>query len=348
MRARGSLRVLVLMHEDLVPPADPAAAPEKERALWQAELDVLTALRRLGHECRALGVQSDLGAIREAIESWQPDITFNLLEEFHGVAVYDQHVVSFLELMRKPYTGCNPRGLTLARDKVLCKKLLSWHRIRVPGFAVYPLGRKVTPPRRLPYPLFVKSVNEEASLGIAQASIVHSDEKLAERVAFVHEQLGTDALVEQYVEGRELYVGMLGNGRVATLPTWELAFDNLPDDTAPIATARVKWDRKYQRKLGVRTGPAADLPEGLAQGIPRLCRRVWSALGLSGYARVDLRLAPDGQVYVLEANPNPNLQADEDFAAAAAAAGLEYKRLVRRLLALGLAYRAEWKSRAAV
>ncbi len=343
MPIRGPLRVLVLMHDELVPPDDPAAAPRRERERWQGELDVLTALRELGHEARALGVQRDLDVLGDAIRTWRPDIAFNLLEEFHGVCVYDQHVVSFLELMRVPYTGCNPRGLTLARDKALCKKVLSWHRIAVPRFAVYPAGRRVTPPRGLAWPLFVKSVHEEASLGIAQASIVHSAGKLADRVAFVHEQLGTDALVEEYIDGRELYVGLLGNGRVTQLPAWELSFDRLPADSAPIATSRVKWDRRTQQRLGVRTGPALNLPDPARLALPRICRQAWDALGLSGYARIDLRLTPDGQLYLLEANPNPNLQADEDFAAAAGAAGTGYPALIGRLLDLGLRHRVPWK-----
>jgi D-alanine-D-alanine ligase len=343
MRGRTPLRVLVLMHKDLVPPEDPASAPEKDRERWQCELDILGALKKLKHEARALGVQSDLGVIRDAIQQWKPHIAFNLLEEFDGVAVYDQHVVSFLELMRQPYTGCNPRGLTLARDKALTKQILSWHRIRVPGFAVFPVGRKVRPPRRLPYPLMVKSVSEEASLGIAQASIVSSDAKLVERVEFVHAQLGTDAIAEQYIEGRELYVALLGNQRLTTFPIWEMFFGKLPDDVAPIATAKVKWDKKYQQKIGLTTAAAKDLPPALEQGIQRVCRRVYRVLGLSGYARIDLRLAPDGQVHVIEANPNPNLEASEDFAASAKAAGVDYRTLIQRILQHGLARHPDWK-----
>jgi len=345
-RTRGKavkpLRVLVLMHKDLVPPPDPASASEKERESWQCELDILGALKKLGHEARALGVQSDLGVIREAIEEWKPDIAFNLLEEFDGVAVYDQHVVSFLELMRKPYTGCNPRGMTLARDKALTKQILAWHRIRVPGFSVFPVRRKVVPSRRLTYPLIVKSVSEEASLGISQASIVHDAAKLKERVEFVHAQLGTDAIAEQYIEGRELYVALLGNQRVTGFPIWEMFFASLPESTEPIATAKMKWDKKYQQKIGLTTSAAKDLPPALDQAIRRTCRRTYRALGLSGYARLDLRLTPDGHVYVIEANPNPNLEAQEDFAASAKAAGLAYPKLIQRILKLGLDWHPEW------
>jgi D-alanine-D-alanine ligase len=355
MVARPPLRVLVLVHTDLVPPPDAdeqvarAAAASKpvDPLPWRAEYDVIRALKGLGHEPLCVGVQSDLGVIRSAIDVFRPDVAFNLLEEFHGVGVYDQHVASYLELLRVPYTGCNPRGLTLARDKVLTKKILAWHRIRTPAFAHFPAGRKVARPRRLPFPLLVKSVSEEASTGIAQASIVHSDEKLAERVSFVHEKLGGDALAEQYIDGRELYVGVIGHERLRVLPPWELSFDSLPPDTEPIATARVKWDASYQRKVGVRTGPAENLPEGLPPKLQSLCRRVYRALSISGCARMDLRLAPDGTPWFLEANPNPNLEQDEDFARSAGAAGLDYAALIERLLALAMDYRAEWKATAA-
>src|SRR5262245_24788329 len=193
------LRILVLMHEDLVPP-DPLNGQEVKGAEWKTEYDVVSTLRKLGHEVRPLGVKSDLGVIRSAVEEWHPHIAFNLLEEFDGVAVYDQNVVSYLELLRTPYTGCNPRGLMLARDKVLAKKLFSFHRSPFPDFIVTPQGRKVKRPKWLSFPLIVKSVTEEASLGISQASIVEDDVKLKERVAFIHESVGTGALIEQYIE----------------------------------------------------------------------------------------------------------------------------------------------------
>ena len=166
------LRVLVLMHEDLIPPDTIEGASDKEIARWKAEYDVVTGLWHLGHEVRPLGMLDDLGVVREAIEQWKPHVAFNLLEEFHGVAVYDQHVVSFLELMRLPYTGCNPRGLMLAHDKALSKKILTYHRISTPRFSVFPLNRRTKRPQRLAFPLLVKSAVEDASLGISQASVV--------------------------------------------------------------------------------------------------------------------------------------------------------------------------------
>jgi D-alanine-D-alanine ligase len=332
------------MHEDLVPPESLEGRSDKEVAEWKMEFDVVAGLKNAGHEVRPLGVQTDLGVIRTAILEWKPTIAFHLLEEFHGITLYDQHVASFLELMKQPYTGCNPRGLLLARDKALCKKIMSYHRIPVPEFLVFPRRKKVKVPRRLKFPAIVKSTTEEASLGIAQASIVTNEEKLKDRVAFVHDQLETDALVEEYIDGRELYVGVMGNHRLETFPVWEMNFEKMAEGVAHIATAKVKWDHKYQAKHGIMTEAAKNLPAGLEEKLPRLCKRIYRLLGITGYARLDFRLNPEGKVYFLEANPNPNLAYGEDFAESAETAGITYEELLQRILNIGLSYQAKWKS----
>jgi len=164
------LRILVLVHSTLIPPDSLEGATEKEIGEWRTEFDVITRLRALGHEVRPIGISDSLSELRRDILDWKPDIAFNLLEEFDGIVTYDQHVVAFLELMRQPYTGCNPRGMLLSRDKVLSKQLLSYHRIPTPQFVVFPRGKRVHVPRRLSFPLFVKSSTEDASLGIAHAA----------------------------------------------------------------------------------------------------------------------------------------------------------------------------------
>jgi D-alanine-D-alanine ligase len=333
---------MVLMDEELVPPNSIVGVSDEEMLNWKTEYDVLVTLRDLGHHAEPLGVSHDLGAIRRFIEEHRPHIAFNLLEEFQGVAVFDQHVVSYLELMKLSYSGCNPRGLMLAHDKALSKQLLTYHRIATPRFAVFERGRKIVLRRRYTYPLLVKSVIEEASLGISQKSIVRTDEQLKDRVAYVHDELQTDALVEEFIEGRELYVGVLGNRRLQTLPIWEMTFANLPSDVANIATRRVKWDTAYQKKLGVQTNAAEGLSKAQKLAISQLCKRVYRALSLSGYARLDLRMTPEGRVYVLEANPNPNLSYGEDFAESAESAGVSYEQLLQRILRLGLSWRPYW------
>jgi len=172
---------------------------------------------------------------------------------------------------------------------------------------------------------------------------VNSDEKLEERVKFIHTNIGTDAIADQYVEGRELYVGLLGNHRLQALPIWEMRFTKLPDGSAPIATEKVKWDEKYQQQVGVEVGPAKDLPDGLAEKIVRTCKRAYRALELSGYVRMDLRLQEDGRFFLIEANPNPQLALDEEFAESAHHAGLPYEPLLGRIVSLGIAYRSHWR-----
>jgi D-alanine-D-alanine ligase len=339
-----SLRTLVVVHSDLVPPATLEGHSDKQIAEWRTEYEVIAALRKAGHTVQPLGVLDSLTELRTAVLEWRPDVVFNLLEEFNGIVTYDQHVVAFLELLRQPYTGCNPRGLLLARDKVLCKQLLAFHRIPSPQFAVFRRGERFHLPRRLRLPLFVKSATEDASLGIAQASVVDDAQKLRERVQFMHEQIKSDALVEEYIEGRELYVGVLGNERLSRLPVWEMEFGSLPDSLPAIATRKVKWDRAYQQKYGITTREARELPPLLLARIDRMARRIYRALHLSGYARIDFRLRADGSLFVLEANPNPNLEQAEDFAASAKAAGVGYGKLLDRIMRLGVAYRAEWRN----
>ncbi len=336
-------RVLLLVHEDQVPPDSIEGLSPEEINPFKVEYDVREALRDLGHEVRLLPLGDELAPIREAIQDFRPHVAFNLLLHFHGVGIYDAHVVSYLELLKTPYTGCNPRGLMLASDKALSKKILAYHRIPVPGFMVVPRGRKARAPRKLRFPLFVKSVAEHASMGISQASIVKDEEALQARVEFVHEHVGTDAIAEEYIEGRELTIGVLGNERLTTFPVWELLFRNLPEGSPAIQTSRVKWNLEYQKKIGLTSREARDLPEGAAERIAKRAKRIYRALGMSGYARIDMRMDAEGRAWVLEANPNPDLSWREDFAESAEAAGISYEELVERILRLGIRYRPAWK-----
>jgi D-alanine-D-alanine ligase len=330
------LRVLVLMHHYQVPPDD-VSGHDVETAPWRTEYDVLKTLRDdLAHDVHVLGVKDDLAGIRQANDEFKPHIAFNLMEAFHEVGTFDQNVVSYLELIRLPYTGCNPRGMLLARDKALSKKLLHYHRVSVPEFSVVRRGRKPVIPKRLAFPAIVKPLTQEASIGISQASVVDDAAKLTERVQFIHESIATDAIVEQFVDGRELYCGLIGNDRVQVLPVWEMTFANLPEGQHAIATERVKWSPKYQAKVGVSTGEAKGLPNGSAEAIQHIARRVYKVLELSGYARIDIRLDNAGRVFILEANPNPQIARTEDFAESAAAAGLPYPMLLQRILTTGL------------
>jgi D-alanine-D-alanine ligase len=331
-------RVLILVHKDLVPPERPPAS-DIPNAPWRMEWDVVSTLRGR-YDLRVIGVHDDLTPIRQNVEEFKPDIVFNLMEAFADIGVFDQNVVSYLELLRLPYTGCNPRGMTLARDKSLAKKLFAYHRVPVPEFTVVPRNRKPSLPKKLKFPLIVKSPTYESSIGISQASVVANDEHLARRVQFIHESIGTAAIVEQFIDGRELYVGVLGNARLQVFPVWEMSFAKMGEQSWHIATERVKWSAAYQQKHGIETG-AADLPPEIALQVQHLAKRAYRALDLSGYARIDLRMREDGKLFVIEANPNPQLAQGEDFAESAVHAGLSYAQLLDRIMNLGLQWQPE-------
>ena len=269
-------RVLALVHKGLEPPDEKVDKTTAQAAEWRMEYDVVRTLKALGHEVCVIGVHDDLTPIRTTMDEFKPTITFNLMEAFDDVVVFDQNVVSYLELLKVPYTGCNPRGLTLSRDKALAKKLMAYHRIPVPDFLVVPLGGKAKLPKRLQFPLIVKSLTYESSTGISQASVVINEEQLHKRVQFIHDTIMTPAIVEEFIDGRELYVGVIGNDRLQVFPVWEMSFAKMPDNNWRIATERVKWSVKYQKKHGIDTARGEPgrgcVREGAASRQARLSR----------------------------------------------------------------------------
>ncbi len=334
-RKRRKLRLVLLTHEDLMPPDSVQGLSKEEMQSFRTEWDVLDGLRELGHEIEIVGISDALAPLRISLRDWRPHAVFNLLEEFHDQRVYSHAVVSYLELMRVPYTGCNPRGLNLTQDKALSKKILQHHRIRVPKFQTFPLGRKPRRHKRLQFPLIVKSLVEEASEGISEASVVHNDERLLERISFVHRNLGP-AIVEQYIPGREVYCGVMGHRRLEVLPLWELHLENLRPDAPNVATRRVKWDLEYQKKVGLKLGPAEGLSDETVERIRRVTKRAYQLLDMSGWGRIDFRVTEAGEPYFLEANPNADIARNDEFAGAAAAAGYSYPELLQRILNIAL------------
>jgi len=334
------LRVMMVVHYTLVPPDDLHGQDDPRMEKYRTEYDVKTALLNLGHEVQVVGVYDDLAPIRKMNEEWKPHIVFNLLEDFAGNSVFDYYVVSYFEMMRIPYTGCNPRGLLLARDKALTKMILTYHRISVPDFDVFRLGRKISRRRKFTYPLIVKSLTEEGSVGIAKASYVENEAQLRERVALIQEKLHGDAIAEQYINGRELYVTVLGNAKLEVLPIRELVFGSAEPGTPQMATYKVKWDDKYRERWGIEYQFARNLPDGMSERINHLCKRVYHLLDMNGYGRIDLRVTAEGELYVLEANPNPGIARDEDCSLSAIKTGLSYEDFIQRILQLGLTARS--------
>jgi len=338
---RNKLRILVLVDKTLIPPIE-ARKIDLEKASWRTEFYVISTLKSIGHNVKVLGVESDLKAIRQAKEDFKPHIAFNLLEEFAGEAVFDHNVVSYLELIKLPYSGCNPKGLLLSRDKALSKQLMFYHRIKTPLFAVARRNKKFKRPKRLNFPLIVKSLTDEGSAGISQNSIVTDDNKLKERIEFVHENENTlsDAIVEDYVEGREIYVSLLGNKKVRVMPILELFFKNTPDRIHHIATSKVKWNPDYRKKYKIDID-IPKLSDELSSKIIRLSKRIYRHLGINGYARLDLRLTDSGEIYFLEANPNPDISKGEEFAYSAKRAKIIYPDLLNKILNLGMSWKPE-------
>ena len=341
------LKVLVLMHSELVPPVKEIRddgtivyqdLPDEKRleTNWTTELDVLVNLQEMGHIVKALGVYSDLLKIRSAVDEFKPHVIFNLLEEFDGETLYDSHVVSYLELLHVPYTGNAPRGLMLARDKSLAKKILMYHRIKTPRFAVFPKNRKTKLSKHMKFPLIVKCLNEDASLGLSKASVVHSPEKLHERVEYIHKKIGVDAIVEEFISGREFYVGIMGNYRLQLLPVWEVFYTKSESPEKEFYSRSAKWNEKYRSRKGIDSDKAKISPE-LEAKIQAVAKKTYKALDLNGYARIDVRMDENENVYVIEANPNPNIAFDDEFAHSGYYQNKwGYHELLQKILNLGI------------
>jgi len=334
--AKHKHKVLVLFDTAGTPPADQDFTKELKTDDWAAEAHVIAALKKLGHEVRTIGVWDEPGMIIDEIKTNPPDVVFNLTEHFNEVSAYDRNVAGLLEMMDVPYTGSSPTGLTLCKNKGMAKELLAYHKIRVPNFAIFSPGSTIRSPKHLKFPLFIKPLREEGSVGISQGSFVENDEAFDERVHFIHERLNQEALAEEYIEGRELYVSILGNDRLRVFPFREVIFSEVPDDQPKFSTFKAKWDDAYRKRWGIQNVFAEPLPNGANQRIAKICKAAYRALRIRGYGRIDLRVTPEGEIVILEANPNPNLERKDEFAQSAMKTGLSYPRMIQRILTLAL------------
>jgi len=328
------VKVLVLFDLARAPAAGETFSPEilQKEEDKQTEADVLACLQRLGHEVETLAVFSDVACIIDKLKTFAPDVVFNLTESFHSNRAHEPNIPALLELMKVRYTGARPDGLILCKDKALAKKVLAYHRVRVPHFVISTESRPLKRLRRFVFPAFVKPVSEESSDGISRASFARSEEEALERARFIQEKFHCDALIEEYIEGRELYLSVMGNRKLAVFPPREIFFDQVPDDEPKFATYKAKWNDAYRKKWGIQNGPARELPPGLEEKLARLARKVYRVLKIQGFGRIDVRLTAAAEIVTIEANPNPSLARQDDFAQAAAAAGIDYDTLIQKIL----------------
>jgi len=326
------LKVLVIFDLGGPPPKDQDFTEHFKEKNWATEAAVVKAVERLGHEAGTLGIYDDINRLVQGINEHRPDVVFNLTEVFHGKAFLDKNIPALLELLKVPYTGCSPMGLAICNHKALTKKILTYHRIKTPKFHLFFKGKRIWHPRKLKFPLLIKPVQEEASTGIAQASFVENENDLKERVRFIHEKFDMDAIAEEYIEGRELYVSIFGDKRLEVFPIREMKFTQVPDDEPKLATYKAKWDDKYRKKWGIKNEFTGRLPDGVPKKIINVCKRAYRALQVDAYGRFDLRLTAEGEVFILEANANPALGQDDEFAESTGKAGIGYDKLIQKIL----------------
>ena len=332
--------MLVLFDTDGEPPASQDWKKQIE-STDEAEFDVARALIAKGHQVRLFGFKDNLDQLTAGLRAEPCDVVFNLAERFRGASALDYTVAAVLEMLGLPYTGASSEGLMLSRDKALTKKVFAYQGIRIPHFMVCARGATSKRPSDLRFPLIVKPLDEDASVGIAQASVVRDDDALKERVAFIHERFKTDAIVEEFIAGRELYIGVMGNDPPVALPPIEMEFGSESTVESRIATFKAKWSVRYRESRGIQNTVARNLSDEVRARLERPQRDLGEAAGLRDYGRIDVRLAHDDAIYVVEANPNPYLAEGEDLSWAAEEAGHRYPDFIEEIAAMAVSRHAK-------
>jgi len=323
------LKITVLHTKDaLEPPVDPL-------------LDQLDeALKENGHTSRRVVVDDSVQPLIQDLTRDPADIVFNLAESFRGKSALESNVAALLNLLNLRYTGSSPAGLILAGDKTLTKKVLAFHGIQSAKFATVFRGQ-VDWAHEINFPLLVKPPQEDASLGITQKSVVNDVKELLDVISTTQQEYQSPVLVEEFIDGREFYVGVIGNSNAEALPIIELDFSKFPAGLPKIASWEAKWgdegDEKGAEFEGTKSVFPADLSEELTKKIQQVAIDAFQALRLRDYGRIDLRVTSDEQVYVIEANPNCYLEKNSEFARAAEKNGLSYPALIARIVELATA-----------
>jgi len=327
------MKILLLF--DVACPVSPDLAYTPEMFLQEekpAEANIFTTLQRLGHEVQNMAVFDNVLDVVNRVVSFAPDLVFNQCESFRDDRALEPNIPALLDLMKVRYTGSGPEGLLLCKDKALAREVLSHHRVRAPRFLVSHLKSPLRRLSRFGYPAFVKPIGQESSDGIAKASFVRDEKEAVERLRYLHSKFNSDAMIEEYIDGREIYVSVLGNRRRAVFPPRELFFEGIPDDEPKFATSHAKWNDAYRAKWSISNGPAAELTEPVDKELRKIARNIYGWLRIRGFGRIDFRLSSRNELFVIEANPNPALAAEDDFAQSALAAGLTYDQLIQEIV----------------
>lgn len=330
-----ALKILLLF--DLSIPLKPEDyGPYWKDPDWKAEADVKRALTKLGHHVVPYGLHNNIEEFIQVVKKENPDLVFNMSEAFSGHRLLEPHIASLMEIIGVPFTGTGPMSLQLCKDKGLTKVILNYHNIKTPMFLVAKKGRKTKGLKKFKYPAFVKPLKLESSEGISQSSYVENEIQAQERIQFIHEKYNTDAIIEEFINGREVYVSLLGNEKIVAFPPRELFFKEMAESEPKFATYKSKWDAKYRKKWGIDSGWAAEMTPFLKKRIENTCKQIYRILGLQGFGRIDLRIQGN-DIYFIEANPNPSIAKQEDYALSANKGGVKYEDLIAKIVSLSLA-----------
>ena len=302
---------------------------------WKTEKDIKNTLLRLGHEVIPFGLHDDIEPFLKLVREQKPDLVFNLSEAFNGNRDFEPNLTALMQLVGVPFTGAGPMSLQLCKDKGLTKIIMGYHRIRTPRFLVAQKLRAMPSLKKFKFPAFIKPLQLESSEGISQLSFVENEKDAMARVKFIHERLEADAIIEEFIDGRELYVSIIGNEKLNVFPPRELFFKEVPEDEPKFATFRSKWDNEYRKKWGIDTGWAAAMSDENQKKLTDTCKKIYRLLHIQGFGRIDLRIRND-DIYFIEANPNPSIAKQEDYALSAAKGGLEYDELIAKIVSLAL------------
>lgn len=330
--APKSLKILMICDLTIAPPYDGDFSEWLKTEEWEAERHVIKALKSLGHEVKIFGVYKDILPLVHEIQKEKPDLVFNMCEAINDNRDLEPQIVGMLELLGVRYSGAGSWPLRLCKDKGLTKKILTYHKIGVPRFVISRKSNPLRSLKRFHYPAFIKPLGREASEGISQMSLAENEKDCLERVQFLHEKLNEDVIIEEFIDGREVYVGVMGLERLTALPPRELIFKELPEGEPKIFTYRAKWDQAYRKKWGVTTTFMKGSDEALLKKVIETSKKIYRLMEIKSYARIDLRITEAGQIYFLEANPNPSIASSDDFALAAKKAELSYEDLIERIL----------------